>query len=217
MLEEFAKKLQLPMIDATSGEDVVRSAEDADVSFREKTAQGGQAVEFPEPPPNLKIDYAIEGSEIHFTLPRAGFRGAAIFLAVFAVFWNGFIFMFIMALLSGNVESASPRLFMLLFLLPFIAVGVGLAVGVCFMVRAQTHVLASPQHVTSYATLWGKDWRIKSIPCDEIEEIELHQADESGTQSIYIRSDTVSLDVGGTLPQPDRQWLCDAIKAIVAA
>ena len=220
-LEEFAKKLNLPMIDATSGTEVVRSAEEADVTFREKAAEqkaaGEDAFDFPEPPADLKIDFSVEGKEIHFLLPRTGLGCASIFLGVFALLWNGIVCTFLVAVLSGNVKNAPHPLFMLLFLVPFVAVGIGLIFAAFYMARAQTHVLANPDHVTSYGTFLGKDWGIKTVTCAEIEEIGLHKASESSNESVYIRSDRASIDVGADLRDTDKRWLCDAIQAIVAA
>ncbi|NOZ22293.1 MAG: hypothetical protein GXP25_14530 [Planctomycetes bacterium] len=220
-LEEFAKKLNLPMIDTTGGEEVVCSIEEADVTFREKAAErkaaGEAPFEFPAPPADLRMEFSVEGKEIHFTLPRVGLGRASIFFGVFALFWNGIVFFFIVALLMGNVENAPNLVLMFLFLVPFVAAGIAMAFGVLYVALAKTHVLANPDHIRSYATFFGRDWGVKTIPCAEIEEIGLHKADESGKESIYIRSDQVGIDIGSDLRDSEKQWLCSAIQAIVAA
>ncbi|MEW6358989.1 MAG: hypothetical protein AB1696_21835 [Planctomycetota bacterium] len=220
-LEEFAKKLRLPMIDATGDGRVVRSVEEADVTFRERAAEqkaaGAGAFEFPAPPLDLRVAFSVEGKEIHFILPRVGLGCASIFLGGFAVFWNGIVFTFIIALLTGNAEGMPNAILMFLFLIPFVAVGLGVLFGALYITFARTHVLANPDHIKSYDTFFGRDWRIKTIPCAQIEEVGLHKADESGNESIYIRSDQASIDIGSNLRDSDKQWLCSAIQAIVAA
>lgn len=86
-----------------------------------------------DPPGKTRIILQQETDGLTFTIPPAGIMRGSKGLGCFAVIWNGFIFIMIVGMVLAMLNSDKPNVsgpdspWVLLFFLPFIAVGVGMA------------------------------------------------------------------------------------------
>jgi hypothetical protein len=97
-----------------------------------------QGMEFRDPlTPGLPAP-TVQGSAIHLT-PRQSRLGALGFMLFFAIFWNGIVSVFLLEAVS-SWRSGNPDYFLTLFILPFVAVGI----GVLFVVVKQILALFNP-------------------------------------------------------------------------
>src|SRR5262249_29635861 len=80
------------------------------------------------------VEQTLDGLEFGMPVFESGAmrRGAALAFGVFALFWNGIVGTFIWAILFGTKFRAGS-LFMLIFVLPFIAVGLAILGAAVFI------------------------------------------------------------------------------------
>ena len=86
-------------------------------------------------PMGSKIKLQKTRSQLTIDIPPIGLRGETLGLGCFALFWNGFIFVWT----AGAVAAGAPFIFPL-FSIPFWIVGIGMAGATLFGVAGRTHL-----------------------------------------------------------------------------
>jgi hypothetical protein len=142
--------------------------------------------------------------------PRQGLRlrAADVFMVPFSLLWGGFVIFWEYSVLrqSSSHGSGSPDLFMVLWGIPFVLVGIYLIVGRFFadaFQRARTIYAVTDQRILIVTTLWNK--QVKSVQLKTLPEISLtEKSDGSGTitfgpQPPYARM------MGGGWPGANKQ------------
>ena len=226
-LEMLGKKLDLKMVDATGAEPREIDPAEADLTLKDRAklareaGTGGEVdlSELSKAPPGARsqVDVGLDG--IHVTLPRGVSRKAGCFLALFAIFWNAltwtFVVVFVWGVLKGEVQDDMPVWAMGIFLLPFVAVGIGVALGALWMFLARPHLKVSPDLVIHYVQCFGRDWSRKEIPAGEIEEVGVRES-EGGESSVVIRSDKAIIRVAGRIDSAEKAWLSKLVEQVVS-
>lgn len=168
------------------------------------------------------------GSEVRVDELQGGMKGFRLptgkrscFLLVFTLFWNGIIGFIIFAATTGlgdNAENPFEDWWGFLFFLPFILVGLALAV---LTVKAQFEkvtVLLSPQAIMlERSTLgWNRIHRIETEEIYSVEAKEFYQQNYEPVYGIEIRSNRKKLRFGSSLKEEDKQWLIGEIRGFLA-
>ncbi len=129
----------------------------------------------PERPASCRVEVVRQpGQPTVFRLPALGFRGQAAGMLVFAFVWNGFIglmafFMLASAIGNGNFWEPLP---MLLFMIPFVGVGVFLLVYGLNLARRTALIGVDPDFLFCETQgLRKKSW--VEIPLVEVQSIEV--------------------------------------------
>lgn len=122
---------------------------------RPATRSVSRASSSPAPTVSTITSLSHDGEEGQVTLePRGGRIGGLIFLCIFALIWNGFIW-------GGAWDMASSggfALLMLLFMLPFIAVGIGLIAACIYIFLSLFNPTPRLVLGTGHLPLGGSTW-----------------------------------------------------------
>lgn len=153
-----------------------------------------------------------EGQGLYY-IPASGSGNG---LLLFAVLWNGFLafcLAFILrAILSGK-STGNPFPFML-FLIPFIAVGVGMAYA-GLRAKYATHLLfLGPEFVRLQRQLFrrSKTYNLTTSEIDHVEQKEFYQQNYKPVYGIEIGAGKRRIRFGSALTNDEKRWLCAEIR-----
>lgn len=234
LAEEIAKFIGISVADSTSGTEMIREAEELDETIREKVQKKGEIKEIPPAPPNMKLQYNIEGNEIHFEIPRIGWHPLFYIPIGFILFFSViFYFVFFQEILQSDMPLIGKMIVSSFLLIPEIII-----FGAMYRFASKTTLVdVSPERL-SVTEKWALGSKTQSIPTNELEELQiianapanfqkanLQTADMQKVQNIIgvfggaeilASSDSVVVKFGSSLPAPELQWMFAVIESTVS-
>ena len=161
-------------------------------------------------PMGSKVKLQKTRSQLTIDIPPTGLRGETAGIGCFALFWNGFIFIWT----AGAMSAGAPILFPL-FSIPFWIVGLGMAGATLFGIAGRTSLAINPQQ---FELLWqikflGIRYRRHGRTGD-LEEIKLTTAYTSNDHPVKgcTLIEGVHSHKFGTLLNPsEKAWLVQEI------
>ncbi|MDY6845335.1 MAG: hypothetical protein SVW57_14760, partial [Thermodesulfobacteriota bacterium] len=72
--KEIARFLCLPVVDTSSGQEVIRNTDQLDESLRERVRQTGEQISILNPPKDMRTQVCIEDNRITLNIPPQGFK-----------------------------------------------------------------------------------------------------------------------------------------------
>lgn len=155
-----------------------------------------------------------EGQVLYYIPPTGSGRG----LLAFAVIWNVFVGFFLAVTIGGMASGKSPGAFWLprhlVVLLPFIAVGVGMAYA-GLRAKYATHLLyLGPEFIRLQRQLFGrsKNYDLKTAEIDRAEQKEFYQQNRQPVYGIEIGAGKRRIRFGSALMDGEKEWLCAEIR-----
>ena len=226
--EEVARRLHLPLVDASSGTEVVRDPEHLDESLRERVRRGAESIELPDPPAALLSRYEMEGKTLRFDIPKPRFSARMLPMFLPLVAFELIILIAFFVPLAGRLGQeggiartvAMGAVIVLASLLPLAAIYAVLS----RRLKAAT-VEASPESLRLLRGPPGREDTVE-LPASKIEEIEVRDvapADRGvvafvdGGVPITVRTDTETVSFGGHLPMPEKRWMVQVLKQVLTA
>lgn len=164
-------------------------------------------------PANTKVYLVRDRDErIGVALPRGGFKGLGCFLVFFSLFWNGITWTIVIAgITQFGKEGKGMGVFMLLFMIPFVLIGLGMAVGALWAIFGRTSVALSRSALIVERALFGLRWR-KTYKIEDIESIGMREAYKRNGHSKYgvgieLASRRMPVIFGSSLTEDERKWI----------
>ncbi len=120
-----------------------------------------------EAPPASRV--AVEDSAdggLNLGLSAPGLGGKSVPLFLFSLAWNAILIVVAGSFVYGMIQGQVPWL-MVLFFVPFVAVGVGMPFFACWLAWGSTALRLAPEGVAVIRILFGIR-RVKSFPLDKI-------------------------------------------------
>ena len=186
-------------------------------------------------PPEKRLSILeIQGNVLTLILPRGGAKGLGCFLLIFSIFWNGIvsIFVFISAWNlfhtgSMNVKSEGggsvPDLYAALFLVPFVLIGIGMALATIYIFFTQSSLVMDHERGLFRREIFGMKFD-KKFEMAEVKSIKLVVSYTENGVAVYgigilKESETKSgglttgarICFGSGLPEDEKEWLLGEI------
>jgi len=166
-------------------------------------------VERVEKPRDTKIEYYNDpGRSFAVALPKGGPWALRIFLTIFALFWNCFIWvMWISMWMSDDSDSWIGRL----FLIPFVFVGFGLLIGALWAWAGRSSIAMDRDNLLTRHELFGYK-REKVYPVIDITKVGPGEAYRSNDQPVYgvgvfLKDKSSPVVFGSGLKEEEKKWL----------
>jgi hypothetical protein len=164
-----------------------------------------------EKPAYTKLEFVRDADSLDLIVPRGGNRGLGLFLLCFALFWNAITWV-------GLVASiARGETFVILFLIPFIAIGLGTAAAALYAFCGEFTLAIDRQECCAIWSLFGLHWR-KRAPLAEITGVTEGVVYTKNYQPVYgvtINTGSRAIKFGGQLGSDERKWLIGEIAHFV--
>jgi hypothetical protein len=214
--EQTAKALNLSLRDNCLGKEIYREAGTLDESLADRAKRTGELPVIPDMPGSCKIENRIEGTTAIFEIPPAGFGGKE--LAPLVMIGAGIIPFFIFTSFMFSGAGDAPIFFKgfmgLFFLIPLAVVG-GMAYKVMGRVMCRQVIRIDPGMLEVKKI--GPGGKSKSIPANELEELELFSRSDGtptnplaaffgSSGKLVARSDTCSINIGEGLSNDELEW-----------
>jgi len=226
--EEAARRLHVPLVDASSGAEIVRDPEHLDETLRDRVRRGAESIELPEPPPALLSRYETEGKTLRFEIPKPRFSARMLPMFLPVVAFELIILIAFFVPLAGRLGQeggiartvAMGAVIILASLLPLAALYAILS----RRLQAAT-VEASPESLRIVRGPPGRE-DIVDLAASKIEEIEIRDvgpADRGvvgfvdGGAPITVRTVAETVSFGGHLPTPEKRWMVQVLKQVLTA
>jgi len=185
-----------------------------------------------ERPADAKTVLTNYGDRLGLVLPRGGSKGIGCFFLFFALFWNAitwtFVVMAVLSYISGEPmksedgEETSP-VFILLFMIPFILVGIGTAVVALFCFFGETSLAMDRNEGILRRRLFGFKWdrRFQLANVTDVKITESYRQGGSrghgGTPvygvGIHVKGRWRPVIFGAGLAEDEKQWLVGEVHA----
>lgn len=169
------------------------------------------------PPGVLDIEYPPDGG-IRVHIPRAGLSGRSLGMFGFALLWNLILAAvfggFLIGMLQGEVPST-----MLLFFLPFIAVGVAMPYIGCRMAWGRTTLWLDRDGFAIVKELFGRQ-RSRSFLLEEVEGFSREVSYTENDKPVYAcraRVGRKKVNFGHRLSEADQDWLVTELNRILSS
>ncbi len=224
--EQVAKFIGCPMADTTSGRKVRREVAELDESLRQRLVRTGEGVAWPEPPPDMRCTYQIQGDSVRIEIPPSGFTiahklvmAAGCLPTVIAV-----IFALATGLWSDDSMPAAFRIFLVGFLGVFFCLLPIAATSLPSIHDAIKRVTVDVSPGELCATSRGLTTRRQQIPTHELEELEVVRSRRKsagvggffcGRSHLVARSDRVSIEIAPKVEIGELEWVRGAILYVV--
>lgn len=171
----------------------------------------------PEPQPaSSRIERRpVSERELLFYIPATGKAGGLMF---FAVFWNSILALFLVAFATGKVEGDVDWK-AALFLLPFIAVGIGVGYFACRVKFASHLLFLGPQIIRLQPELFGRR-KTHDLATAEVESAELKEFYSQNYQPVHgieIVAGRRKIRFGSALEKEEKKWFCAEIRQFLSA
>jgi hypothetical protein len=177
-------------------------------------------------PENTKVVLTRAGDKIAVALPRGGFRGAGCFFTFFSLIWNGITWpIFIANLLglvktqnsSGNMVAQGFDVFVALFLIPFILVGLVTFCAALYCIYGEVTLAMDREQVLFQRQVFGWKWE-RTYPLADITDIRLTEAYKQNDEPVYgvgihLSSKRMPLTFGSNLSDEEKNWLVGELNA----
>lgn len=172
----------------------------------------------PTPPPDvLDIEYPPEGG-IRVHIPAAGLTAKAMGMFGFALFWNLIVVVLLGGFLIGMLNGDVP-LAMLLFFLPFIAVGVVIAYVGCRLAWGRTTLWLDRDGFAIVRELFGRQ-RSRSFRLEDVEGFSREVSYTENDVPVYacrVRVGRKKINFGHRLSEADQDWLVAELNRILSS
>ncbi|MGQ9650138.1 MAG: hypothetical protein ACUVXJ_08505 [Phycisphaerae bacterium] len=171
----------------------------------------------PTPPPGvLDIEYPPEGG-IRVHIPAAGLTAKAMGTFGFALLWNLILAAVFGGFLIGMLQGEVP-LAMLLFFLPFIAVGVVMAYIGCRLAWGRTTLWLDRDGFAIVRELFGRQ-RSRSFLLEDVEGFSREVSYTQNDMPVYAcraRVRRKKVNFGHRLSEVDQDWLVAELNRILS-
>ena len=243
--EQVAKFVEMDIVDHSTGEAVRRAVGELDESLRDRLRRTDAEVEVPEPPPNPKTRYEIEGTRIVLHIPPEGLGLKHIAIGIFTVFWIGVVGFGFRPAFQNLWESEGDSRYVLLGILGFM-------VGVPLLILIGSIAASCTNRMRIVASCDGLEFHKRGkrvfISSDELEELVLpkglnrdavkamlkdaemppamkkfagflsRRSAASGRQrGIQARSDEHTVEFGKGLPDEELAWAYALLMRVVTS
>ena len=158
-------------------------------------------------PAASKVESFYDGNAAGYILPK-GNRGLGFFMLFFALFWNGITWTIAIASF-GDGETST-----MLFMIPFVLIGLGTAAAALFFLFGQTSILLDTETVRVSRDLFGKSFTRKRSTRDmtKVYKGEIYRQNERPMYGVCIDfKDAGSLKFGSHLSDAERDWMISEI------
>jgi len=239
--ESLAKKLHVTAVDRTGSEEKIRSWDRLDEALASPIARGAgfASITIPPLPAGSRIELLQMPEGRAIRLPSIGFGLGVMFFLLFGLAFFGFAAFFAWAKLTQAVpikESSSAAGWFVVGIFAFFGLGIAL---LGFFGASSREVVREDSGGILFAQYFlGKERLARRVEKREVEEVAIKMARyQSGGSSVRIggaslplpqsrsaarmevvvRSDKHVARLGGDLSPEEREWLRDAISAMLAA
>jgi hypothetical protein len=162
------------------------------------------------PPPGTRIARNDDGRVHAWEIPPSGKSGG---LLAFGWVWTIFIALFdavpLVALLQGAEKDSHSILSLLLFTLPFWAVGIGILYA-GYRAKNAKHRVEIGNGVVSLTRDWRGKRKMKSLPLDGVQSIGqtvFYSKNYTPVRGVEIKGASGKLRFGSTLSDEEKAWL----------
>lgn len=161
-------------------------------------------------PESTRVELATEGERLVVLLPKGGNRAAGCFFLFFSAFWNAITWTFVaVAGIAGGAEDGPPW-FVLLFLLPFMLVGIGTALAALYLLAGRTALSVDREEIALVRALFGREWvrRRPSADCLAVEERVAYSQNDQPVHGVGLTfRQGQPWTIGAGLSAEERAWL----------
>jgi hypothetical protein len=180
------------------------------VEWTASAASGVRVGRAGSPPPGTRITRSDYGRVHAWEIPPSGKSGG---LLVFGWIWTIFIALFyivpLVALLQGAGEGFHSILSLLLFTLPFWAVGIGILYA-GYRAKNAKHRVEIGDGVVSLTRDWRGKRKTKSLPLGDVRsigQVVFYSKNYTPVRGVEIKGATGKLRFGSTLSDEEKAWL----------
>ena len=172
-----------------------------------------------ERPADAQCLLVRDADKLALALPRGGFKGIGCFFTFFALFWNGITWLFVVLTILGmvgavptnTVKSSSPPAVVLLFLIPFMVIGIVTGLIALYCVFGETSVAMDSQELMFRRTVLGRNWD-RTYPIAKIKEIKRTESYKQNDVPVYgvgihIEGKSMAITFGSGLKEEEKNWL----------
>jgi hypothetical protein len=216
-LEHLARKLGLPAIDRTGGEESVRAPDELDRSLQRRSL-GSAAPSSVGPPPlgGIEVDAGPTGRVI--LLPPTRFGVGGIFLLLFGLAFTSFALLALGAALEiVPMKVSGSRGALAAIATVFTVFGTAIMALPFVAIRARERIEESGDALAFSTALFGRNFGEKRLRRDRIEEIALRDNTSSKGatgQEVFVRSDATVVTLGRDLDPEALRWLRETLAAM---
>jgi len=201
----------------------VAFCKDCDEGFSLNGLAREQEIPRIERPADARSTLTRSAEHIAVVLPPGGLKGIGCFMTFFTLFWNGVTwtvgFGMLAALVGGT--GTGPALgvgfFGLLFMVPFVLIGLVTGVIALYCVFGETLLAMDRQHFILDRRLFRYKYVLK-YPFADITKIELAEAYRQNESPVYgvgifLKSKHMPLAFGSSLSEEEKGWLLGELHA----
>ena len=163
-------------------------------------------------PSGSKIRLNRSRQRLSLYIPPTGLRGEAASIAIFALFWNGFIFVWTSAALLGGAP-----IFFVLFSLPFWAIGAGMMWMVlnALAMKTRLEVEGDRFYLTRQLFNWKQEHTGAARDLYGVELTTAYTQNSRPVKTIALSAGTQIHKFGTTLSNPEKAWVVSEIQAFI--
>ncbi|MEM1279000.1 MAG: hypothetical protein AAGG53_03010 [Cyanobacteria bacterium P01_H01_bin.152] len=163
-------------------------------------------------PSGSKIRLNRSRQRLSLYIPPTGLRGEAASIAIFALFWNGFIFVWTSAALLGGAP-----IFFVLFSLPFWAIGAGMMWMVlnALAMKTRLEVEGDRFFLTRQLFNWKQEHTGAARDLYGVELTTAYTQNSRPVKTIALSAGTQIHKFGTTLSNPEKAWVVSEIQAFI--
>ena len=203
LLVDLLKKLDLPVVDPATGQEVMRKPDDHDPNLRERT--GEQEARTPStpavcpPPEGGKILCSREGSEIRFVMPPLFHGLTRIVIAV------SYVACLLLLQTAGDLVPAKiDRVVATLGMFWLAGIALVIVLG-----GVREVIVVGPESIERRMHALGLSLRRRVVQCRDVREVWF-----DGLQ-VLVRSDekVLRIDAGQRLRATDKHWMAGVLRA----
>jgi serine/threonine protein kinase len=163
-------------------------------------------------PSGTRVQLSRSRRRLSLQIPPVGFRGESVGIAFFALFWNGFMFMWT----SGAIAGDAP-FFFVLFSIPFWIIGGTIAWRLLEAIAGNCSLEVAGDRYTLTRDMFG--WkRVKEGPATDLYEANLvtaYSQNHRPVKTIALAAGTETLKFGTALSNPEKAWIASELEAFI--
>ncbi len=218
-LEHLSRRLQVDAVDRTGGEETRRDWNALDRPATAPSSERARVEVVPALPAGSRIEWTpSETGSSMAVLPELGFNVGTVFLLLFGIPFAGFGVMALLAVskaIDVKFEGSESSAWVVGSV--FVVIGLGFCAGAFFGSVAREIVRRQAGDLVVSLKAFGREYRLRRVPCTEIEAIEIKPSNRARSKSnqLVIRSDRRVIRMGGELTTDEQRWLLSAVTYLV--
>ena len=168
-----------------------------------------------DPPGSAIVVERVTNRQAHIVIKKTTWAMGCFFL-FFATFWNTIVAAVGGGMLFGEMPGG-VSIFLLLFLVPFVLVGIATALIALFCLFGRTHLFLQPDECRLRYSLWGMGFN-RRIPTADIEQVGKSESYRSNNRPVYgvsLIGANKKLTFGSALSGKEQQWLIEALRKVL--